>query len=225
MHYYVGEKVREREDYTERRIFLPDIDVVKEKRRMINRALINLEIFKSHLDDWLMISDHFVVEEDRGQGHGKFSMQYALALIKRDYPDKDVFLVVYPDTNLVSFYEALGFHIAPGLLLDDKFPFMVYGYPIPRRMSQLEMFGRQAATVIINIPKSDRSLVKECLFVEEKNPLFYGRKHTCQIAQPSVSNDQMVIYAGLRSDTDKIPSLKLDDNTQKEIEDTKIEWF
>lgn len=221
MHYYVGEKVREWEDYTERCIFLPDID--KEKRRMINRALVNLEIFKSHLDDWLMISDHFVMEEDRGQGHGKFSMQYALALIKKDYPDKDVFLVVYPDTDLISFYEALGFHIAPGLLLDDKFPFMVYGYPTPRRMSQLEMFGRQAATVIINIPKSDRSLVKECLFVEEKNPLFYGRKHTCQIAHPSAFNDQMMIYAGLRSDTGKIPSLKLDGIAQKEIEDAKIE--
>ena len=168
MHYYVGEKVRGREDYTERCIFLPDID--KEKRRMINRALVSLEIFKSHLDDWIMISDHFVMEEDRGQGHGKFSMQYALSLIKKDYPDKDAFLVIYPDTNLVTFYEALGFHIAPGLLVDDKFPFMVYGYPTPRRMNQLEMFGRQAATVIINIPKSDRSLVKECLFVEDKNP-------------------------------------------------------
>ena len=151
MHYYVGEKVKEREDYTERRIFLPDID--KEKRLIRHRATINLNIFKSHLDDWIMISNHFVMEEYRGQGHGKFSMQYALSLIKKDYPDKDVFLVVYPDMDLVSYYEALGFHIAPGLLLDDKYPFMVYGYPIPRRMSQLEMFGRQAAIAIIDIPK------------------------------------------------------------------------
>ena len=223
MHYYVGEKVREREDYIERCIFLPDIDIDKEKRRLINRALVNLEIFKSHLDDWIMISDHFVMEEDRGQGHGKFSMQYALALIKKDYPDKDVFLVVYPDTDLVSFYETRGFHIAPGLLLDDKFPFMVHGYPTPRRMSQLEMLGRQAATVIINIPKSDRSLVKEYLFVEEKNPLFYGRKYTRQIAHPSAFNDQMVIYAGLRSAMGKIPSLKLNVIAQKEIGDTKLE--
>lgn len=151
MHYYVGEKVKEREDYTERRIFLPDID--KEKRRMIHRAMINLEIFKIYLDDWIMISKHFVVKEDRGKGHGKFSMQYALSLIKKDYPDKDIFLVVYPDTDLVSFYEALGFHIAPGLLYHDKFPFMVYGYPIPRRMSRLEMFGRQAAIAIIDTPR------------------------------------------------------------------------
>lgn len=151
MKYYVGEKVKEREDYTERRIFLPDID--KEARRMRHRAVINLEVFKSHLDDWVMISNHFVMKEDRGQGHGKFSMKYAMALIKRDYPDKDAFLVVYPDTDMVSFYEALGFHIAPGLLLHDKFPFMVYGYPIPRRMSQLEMFGRQAAIAIIDVPR------------------------------------------------------------------------
>lgn len=43
------------------------------------------------------------------------------------------------------------------------------------------------------------------------------------IAHPSVFNDQMVIYAGLRSDTDKISSLKLDGIAQKEIGDTKFE--
>lgn len=151
MKYYFGEKVKEREDYTERCIFLPDIN--KEARYLKHRAQINLEVFKSHLDDWVMISNHFVMKEDRGQGHGKFSMKYAMALIKKDYPDKDAFLVVYPDTDMVSFYESLGFHIVPGLLLHDKFPFMVYGYPIPRRMSQLEMFGRQAAIAIIDVPR------------------------------------------------------------------------
>lgn len=150
MKYYVGEKVKEREDFTERIIFLPDID--KEARRVRDRALVTLASFKSHLDDWIMISRHFVVEEYRGQGHGKFSMKYAMALIKKNYPDKDTFLVVYPDTDMISFYEDFGFHIVSGLILRDKFPFMVYGHPTPERMSQLKAYGIQAADTILDIP-------------------------------------------------------------------------
>lgn len=150
MKYYVGEKVKEREDFTERYIFLPDVD--KEARRVRDRALVTLASFKSHLDDWIMISRHFVVEKYRGQGHGKFSMKYAMTLIKKDYPDKDIFLVVYPDTDMVSFYESFGFHVVPGLLLHDMFPFMVYGHPTPERMKQLEAYGIQAADAILDIP-------------------------------------------------------------------------
>ena len=150
MKYYVGEKVKEREDFIERIIVLPDVD--KETRRVRDRALVTLASFKSHLDDWIMISRHFVVEEYRGQGHGKFSMKYAMALIKKDYPDKDIFLVVYPDTDMISFYEAFGFHIVPGLILHDKFPFMVYGHPTPERMKQLKAYGIQAADAILDIP-------------------------------------------------------------------------
>lgn len=71
---------------------------------------------------------------------------------------------------------------------------------------------------------SDRFLAKECLFVEDKNPLFHKRKHTCQIAHPTVFIDQMVIYAGLRSAMGKIPSLKLNVIAQKEIGDTKLDY-
>lgn len=151
MKYYVGEKVKEREDFTERIIFLPDV-IDKEARRVRDRALVTLASFKSHLDDWIMISRHFVMEEYRGQGHGKFSMKYAMALIKKDYPDKDIFLVVYPDTDMISFYEDFGFHIVPGLILRDMFPFIVYGHPTPERMSQLKAYGIQAADVILDIP-------------------------------------------------------------------------
>ena len=149
MKYYVGEKVKEREDFTERYIFLPDVD--KEARRVRDRALVTLASFKSHLDDWIMISRHFVVEEYRGQGHGKFSMKYTMALIKKDYPDKDTFLVVYPDTDMISFYEDFGFHIVTGLLMHDMFPFMVYGHPTSERMKQLEAYGIQAADAILDI--------------------------------------------------------------------------
>ena len=71
---------------------------------------------------------------------------------------------------------------------------------------------------------SDRFLAKECVFVEDKNPLFHKRKHTCQIAHPTVFIDQMVIYAGLRSAMGKIPSLKLNVIAQKEIGDTKLDY-
>ena len=71
---------------------------------------------------------------------------------------------------------------------------------------------------------NDRFLAKECLFVEDKNPLFHKRKHTCQIAHPTVFIDQMVIYAGLRSAMGKIPSLKLNVIAQKEIGDTKLDY-
>ena len=71
---------------------------------------------------------------------------------------------------------------------------------------------------------SDKFLAKECLFVEDKNPLFHKRKHTCQIAHPTVFIDQMVIYAGLRSAMGKIPSLKLNVIAQKEIGDTKLDY-
>lgn len=71
---------------------------------------------------------------------------------------------------------------------------------------------------------SDKFLTKECLFVEDKNPLFHKRKHTCQIAHPTVFIDQMVIYAGLRSAMGKIPSLKLNVIAQKEIGDTKLDY-
>lgn len=71
---------------------------------------------------------------------------------------------------------------------------------------------------------SDRFLAKECLFVEDKNPLFHKRKHTCQIAHPTVFIDQMIIYAGLRSAMGKIPSLKLNVIAQKEIGDTKLDY-
>lgn len=71
---------------------------------------------------------------------------------------------------------------------------------------------------------SDKFEAKECYFVEDKNPLFHKRKHTCQIAHPTVFIDQMVIYAGLRSAMGKIPSLKLNAIAKEEIGDTKLDY-
>lgn len=71
---------------------------------------------------------------------------------------------------------------------------------------------------------SDKFDAKECKFVEDKNPQFHKRKHTCQIAHPTVFIDQMVIYAGLRSAMGRIPSLKLNAIAQKEIGDTKLDY-
>lgn len=71
---------------------------------------------------------------------------------------------------------------------------------------------------------SDKFEAKECLFVEDKNPLFHKRKHLSQISHPTVFIDQMVIYAGLRSAMGKIASLRLNAIAKKEIGDTKIDY-
>ena len=91
-------------------------------------------------------------------------------------------------------------------------------------MSNLTSRPDKILTDPIQLICSDRFLAKECLFVEDKNPLFHKRKHTCQIAHPTVFIDQMVIYAGLRSAMGKIPSLKLNVIAQKEIGDTKLDY-
>lgn len=91
-------------------------------------------------------------------------------------------------------------------------------------MSNLISRPDKILTDPIQLICSDRFLAKECLFVEDKNPLFHKRKHTCQIAHPTVFIDQMVIYAGLRSAMGKIPSLKLNVIAQKEIGDTKLDY-
>lgn len=91
-------------------------------------------------------------------------------------------------------------------------------------MSNLTSRPDKILTNPIQLICSDRFLAKECLFVEDKNPLFHKRKHTCQIAHPTVFIDQMVIYAGLRSAMGKIPSLKLNVIAQKEIGDTKLDY-
>ena len=71
---------------------------------------------------------------------------------------------------------------------------------------------------------SNKFEAKECKFVEDKNPQFHKRKHTCQIAHPTVFIDQMVIYAGIRSAMGRIPSLKLNAIAKKEIGDTKLDY-
>lgn len=71
---------------------------------------------------------------------------------------------------------------------------------------------------------SDKFKVKECKFREDPNPQFHKRKHYCQISHPTVFIDQMVIYAGIRSGSGRIPSLKLNAIAQKEIGDTKIDY-
>ena len=71
---------------------------------------------------------------------------------------------------------------------------------------------------------SDKFKVKECAFREDTNPQFHKRKHYCQISHPTVFVDQMVIYAGIRSASGRIPSLKLNAIAQKEIGDTKIDY-
>lgn len=91
-------------------------------------------------------------------------------------------------------------------------------------MSNLTSRPDKILTDPIQLICSDRFLAKECVFVEDKNPLFHKRKHTCQIAHPTVFIDQMVIYAGLRSAMGKIPSLKLNVIAQKEIGDTKLDY-
>ena len=152
MKYYVGEKVRERGDeYTERSIFLPDINM--ETRTLKHRALIQLNIFKRYLDDWVMVANHLVIKEYRGQGHGRLSMKYAMTTIKNDYPNKDVFLVLYPDTDMLSFYESFGFQVVPGFYLHGIFPFMVYGNPTPESVDKLKTYGIQAADAILKIPR------------------------------------------------------------------------
>lgn len=91
-------------------------------------------------------------------------------------------------------------------------------------MSNLTSRSDKILSDPIQLICSDKFLAKECLFVEDKNPLFHKRKHTCQIAHPTVFIDQMVIYAGLRSAMGKIPSLKLNVIAQKEIGDTKLDY-
>lgn len=116
-------------------------------------SAITLVKFKKDLTDWIMISELQTADEYEGRGFATKLLNSSLKKLKEDHPDKNNFLVVYPDTDMVSFYESFEFHTVPGILLHDMFPFMVYGYPTPERMSQLEAYGIQAADAILDIPQ------------------------------------------------------------------------
>ena len=64
----------------------------------------------------------------------------------------------FPDRVIASICEKSGFRLVTYMIPEeeeDPVMIMVYGDPSSERMSQLEMYGKQAATVIIDIPKKE----------------------------------------------------------------------
>lgn len=61
-------------------------------------------------------------------------------------------------------------------------------------------------------------------FNEDKNPQAHKRKHQCELCTKWIPMCQMRNYAGVRSARGKLPSLKLGNIAQLELEDTKIDY-
>ena len=62
------------------------------------------------------------------------------------------------------------------------------------------------------------------VFEEDKNPVAHKRKHICKTYTLSTFVDDMVQYAGIRSGRGKLPSTKLTDIAQAELQDSKLDY-
>lgn len=119
---------------------------------------ITLVEFKKDLTDWIMISELQTADEYEKRGFATKLLDFSLKKIKQDHPDKDIFLMGFPDRVIASICEKSGFRLVTYMIPEeeeDPVMIMVYGDPSSERMSQLEMYGKQAATVIIDIPKKE----------------------------------------------------------------------
>ena len=112
---------------------------------------ITLVEFKKDLTDWIMISELQTADEYEGRGFATKLLDFYLKKIKQDCPDKDIFLMGFPDQAIASICEKSGFRPVTYMIPqeeDDPVMIMVYGDPSPERMSQLK---EKAYPIAVNV--------------------------------------------------------------------------
>lgn len=113
---------------------------------------ITLVEFKKDLTDWIMISELQTADEYEGRGFATKLLDFSLKKIKQDHPDKDIFLMEFPDRAIASICEKSGFRLVTYMIPqeeEDPVMIMVYGDPSSERMSQLKEKGDPIAVNIV----------------------------------------------------------------------------
>ena len=113
---------------------------------------ITLVEFKKDLTDWIMIYELQTADEYEGRGFATKLLNSSLKKIKHDHPDKDIFLMGFPDRVIASICEKSGFRPVTYMIpQEEKDPvmIMVYGDPSPERMIQLKEKGDPIAVNVV----------------------------------------------------------------------------
>lgn len=109
---------------------------------------ITLVEFKRDLTDWIMISELQTADEYEGRGFATKLLNSSLKKIKHDYPDKDIFLMGFPNRAIASICEKSDFrHVTYTTPQEEEDPVMIMGYgdPSSERMTQLKEKGNPIA--------------------------------------------------------------------------------
>lgn len=114
-------------------------------------SAITLVEFKKDLTDWIMISELQTADEYEGRGFATKLLESSLKKFKDDHPDKDIFLMGFPDRTIAKICEKSGFRpVTYTIPQEEKDPvmIMVYGDPSPERMTQLK---EKADPIAVNV--------------------------------------------------------------------------
>ena len=112
---------------------------------------ISLVEFKKDLIDWIMITELQTADEYEGRGFATKLLESSLKKIKEDHPDKDIFLMDFPDQAIASICEKSDFRLVTYMIpQEEEYPvmIMVYGDPSSERMSQLK---EKADPIAVNV--------------------------------------------------------------------------
>ena len=114
---------------------------------------ITLVEFKKDLTDWIMITELQTADEYEGRGFATKLLESSLKKIKEDHPDKDIFLMDFPDQAIANICEKSGFRFVTFMIPqgeENPVMIMAYGDPSSERMSQLK---EKADPIAVNVVK------------------------------------------------------------------------
>ena len=120
----------------------------KERKTVTSITLVEI---KKDLTAWIMISELQTADEYEGRGFATKLLNSSLKKIKQDHPDKDIFLMEYPDQAIANICENSGFRFVTYMIpQEEEYPviIMVYGDPSSERMSQLK---EKADPIAVNV--------------------------------------------------------------------------
>lgn len=143
--YRFYDKKIENPGYTKQVIFM---FYDKERKPVSSITLVE---FKKDLTDWIMIYELQTADEYEGRGFATKLLDYSLKKIKQDHPDKDIFLMDFPDQAIASICEKSDFRLVTYMIpQEEEYPvmIMVYGDPSSERMSQLK---EKADPIAVNV--------------------------------------------------------------------------
>lgn len=112
---------------------------------------ITLVEFKKDLTDWIMISELQTADEYEGRGFATKLLESSLKKFKKDHPDKNIFLMGFPDRAIASICEKSGFRLVTDMKFqeEDSIMVMIYGDPSSERMTQLKEKGDPIAIDVV----------------------------------------------------------------------------